>query len=182
MVAESGKHFDPDVVAAFNEAMPDILRIRELYSDEIIDPKKVLALPAIRRRENVWIHWDSKLCIGIDIIDEHHRYLFDLINDLYAVVINKRGTRQVARLIKSLDCYAKYHFRAEEQMMERYGYERIDSQLHQHHTFEEKIAEFYDELHSNPLVAQFDVLSYMRNWLTQHILIEDAQLVSLVTC
>lgn len=179
IMSESGKQFDPSVANAFNEAMPDILRIRELYNDDIIDPKRVLTLPPIRHRENVWIHWDSSLCIGIDIIDEHHRYLFDLINDLYAVVINKRGTRQVTRLIKSLDSYAKIHFRAEEQMMRHYGYDQIDSQLHQHHAFEEKIAEFYEELHSNPLVAQFDVLSYMRKWLTQHILIEDAQLVSL---
>jgi len=179
VVSESGKYFDPAVVSAFEEAMPEILRVRELYRDEIIDPKKVLALPPIRHRENVWIPWDENLSVGIDIIDEHHRYLFDLINDLYAVVINKRGTRQVARLIKSLDAYAKIHFRAEEQMMNHYGYAGITQQLHQHHAFEEKIAEFYEELHVNPLVAQFDVLSYLRDWLIHHIRVEDVQLISL---
>jgi len=179
VVSESGKHFDPAIVRAFSEAMPEILRIRELYRDDIIDPKQVLTLPPIRRRENVWAPWDDKLNIGIDIIDEHHRYLFDLINDLYAVVVNKRGTRQVARLIKSLDAYAKVHFRAEEQMMEHYGYAGMGRQLNQHHAFEAKIAEFYEELHVNPLVAQFDVLSYMKDWLIHHINVEDAQLVSL---
>lgn len=179
VVSESGKHFDPAIVSAFSEAMPEILRIRELYRDDIIDPKRVLTLPPVRRRENVWIPWDESLSIGIDIIDEHHRYLFDLINDLYAVVINKRGTRQVARLIKSLDAYAKVHFRAEEQMMEHYGYAGMGRQLNQHHVFEAKIAEFYEELHVNPLVAQFDVLSYLKDWLIHHIRVEDAQLASL---
>jgi hemerythrin-like metal-binding protein len=179
VIAESGKHFDPAVVAAFDAAMPDILRIRELYRDDIIDPKQVLALPPIRRRENVWIPWDEKLSIGIDVIDEHHRYLFDLINDLYEVVAHKRGAREVARLIKSLDAYAKIHFRAEEQMMNHYAYERIDRQLSQHHAFEEKIAEFYEELHDNPFVAQFDALIYLREWLIHHILVEDIQLVEL---
>lgn len=179
VVSESGKHFDPAIVRAFSEAMPEILRIRELYRDDIIDPKRVLTLPPIRRRENVWIPWDESLKIGIDIIDEHHRYLFDLINDLHAVVINKRGTRQVARLIKSLDAYAKVHFRAEEQMMEHYGYAEMGRQLNQHHAFEAKIAEFYEELHVNPLVAQFDVLSYLKDWLINHIRVEDARLVSL---
>jgi hemerythrin-like metal-binding protein len=167
------------VVKAFDEAMPEILRIRELYRDDIIDPKQVLTLPPIQHREDVWIPWEQSLSIGIDVIDEHHRYLFDLINDLYVVVINKRGARHVARLIKSLDAYARIHFRAEEQMMNHYGYAGIDRQLHQHHAFEEKIAEFYEELHLNPLVAQFDVLSYLRNWLIHHIRVEDAQLVSL---
>lgn len=112
----------------------------------------------------------------IDVIDEHHRYLFDLVNDLFEVVTRKRGAREVARLIKALDAYAKVHFRAEEQMMDYYGYTGIDRQLHQHHAFEEKIAEFYEELHLNPFVAQFDALSYLRDWLIHHIRVEDMQL------
>lgn len=179
VIAESGKHFDPAVVAAFEIAMPDILRIRELYRDDIIDPKQVLALPPIKHREDAWIPWDENLSIGIDVIDEHHHYLFDLINDLYEVVAQKRGAREVARLIKALDAYAKIHFRAEEQMMNHYGYQGIDRQLHQHHAFEEKIAEFYEELHANPFVAQFDVLSYLRDWLIHHIRVEDIQLIEL---
>lgn len=140
----------------------------------------MLTLPPLEPREDVWAPWDESLSVGIDIIDEHHRYLFDLINDLYDVVINKLGAREVARLIKALDAYAKVHFRAEELMMTHYGYEGIHRQKHQHHVFEEKICEFYEELHANPLVAQFDVLSYLRDWLVKHILVEDIQLRSLL--
>jgi hemerythrin-like metal-binding protein len=181
IIAESGRHFDPAIVEAFKVAMPEILRVRELYRDDIIDPKQVLRLPPLEPREDVWAPWDESLSVGIDIIDEHHRYLFDLINDLYDVVINKLGAREVARLIKALDAYAKVHFRAEEQMMTHYGYEGLNRQEQQHHAFEAKIYEFYEELHANPLVAQFDVLSYLRNWLVKHILVEDAQLRSLVS-
>ncbi|MFA6971456.1 MAG: bacteriohemerythrin [Gallionella sp.] len=179
VMAESGHHFDPAVVHAFELAMPDILRIRELYRDDIIDPKQVLALPQIKRREDAWIPWDENLSIGIDVIDEHHRYLFDLINDLFEVVAHKRGAREVARLIKALDAYAKIHFRAEEQMMNHYGYIGIDRQLDQHHAFEDKISEFYEELHANPFVAQFDALAYLRDWLIHHIRVEDIQLIEL---
>ncbi|HEX5364014.1 MAG TPA: bacteriohemerythrin [Gallionella sp.] len=181
VIAESGRHFDPAVVSAFELAMPEILRIRELYRDDIIDPKQVLTLPPLAPREGAWVSWDDLLSVGIDIIDEHHRYLFDLINDLFDVVENKRGARQVARLIKSLDAYAKVHFRAEEQMMTHYAFEGISRQQHQHHAFEAKIAEFYEEMHANPLVAQFDVLTYLRDWLIHHIRVEDAQLRSLVS-
>lgn len=180
IISESGEHFDPAIVAAFKTALPEILRVRELYRDDIIDPKQVLTLPALAPRENAWVPWDESLSVGIDIIDEHHRYLFDLINDLYDVVINKRGARDVARLIKSLDAYAKVHFRSEELMMKHYAFEGINRQEKQHHAFESKIREFYEELHANPLVAQFDVLSYLRDWLVQHILVEDAQLRALV--
>ncbi|OGT20196.1 MAG: hypothetical protein A2342_02880 [Gallionellales bacterium RIFOXYB12_FULL_54_9] len=180
VLAQSGKQFGPAIVTAFSTAMPDILRIRELYRDDIIDPKQVLTLPAIRQRKNVWIPWDNNLRIGIDIIDEHHRYLFDLINDLYEVVVRKRGAREVARLIKALDAYAKVHFRAEEQMMEHYGYQGISRQIGQHQTFEHKLAEFYQELHDNPFVAQFDVLVYLHDWLLHHIRVEDMQLQAII--
>jgi len=179
VMSESGSQFDPAVVQAFDAAMPELLRIRELYRDDIIDPKQVLSLPPVKHREDAWIDWDPSLSVGIDVIDEHHRYLFDLINDLHAVVVNKRGAREVARLVKSLDAYAKIHFRAEEQMMDHYGFSGINRQLHQHHAFEEKIGEFYEELHANPLVAQFDVLAYMGDWLIEHIRVEDAQLQAL---
>lgn len=178
--SESGKHFDPDVVRAFVAAMPEILRIRELYRDDIIDPKKSVTLPPLPARANIWVEWDESLSVGIDTIDEHHRYLFDLINDLYEVVSNKRGAREVARLVKATDAYAKVHFRAEEKMMQHYGYEGIHLQERQHHEFEAKIREFYEELHDNPLVAQFDVLSYLRDWLIHHIRVEDTKLHSLV--
>jgi len=178
---ESGKYFDPNIVVAFMKAMPEILRVRQLYRDDIIDPRQELSLPPLAPRENAWIPWDDHLSVGIDIIDEHHRYLFDLINDLYDVVINKRGAREVARLVKALDAYAKVHFRSEEMMMNHYGFEGIASQEIQHHAFEAKIREFYEELHANPLVAQFDVLSYLRDWLIKHIQVEDAKLRALVS-
>lgn len=179
IVAESGQYFDPTVVRAFEVAMPEILRIRELYRDDIIDPKQVLTLPPLAPRADAWVAWDDGLSVGIDIIDEHHRYLFDLINDLHDVVSGKRGAREVARLVKSLDAYAKVHFRAEEQMMNHYGFEGIGRQEQQHHAFEAKIGEFYEELHANPLVAQFDVLAYLRDWLVRHIRVEDAKLRTL---
>jgi hemerythrin-like metal-binding protein len=180
IVAESGKYFDGAVVRAFEAAMPEILRIRELYRDDIIDPKKTITLPPLPAREHTWVEWEESLSVGIDAIDEQHRYLVDLINDLYEVVSQKKGAREVARLIKATDAYAKVHFRAEEQMMDHFAYQGIAQQKTQHRAFEEKIREFYEELHANPLVAQFDVLAYLRDWLLHHIRVEDAKLRSLV--
>ncbi len=178
--SQSGRHFDPMVVTAFQHALPEIMRIRELYRDDIIDPKQELSLPPVERASEGWVSWNDNLSVGIDVIDEHHRYLFDLVNDLHDVVVRKRGSRNVARLIKALDTYAKVHFRAEESMMAHYHFQHIGRQEEQHHAFEDKVQEFYQELHSNPLVAQFDILVYLRDWLISHIQMEDSKLRSLV--
>lgn len=177
---QSAIQFDPEVVEAFRSALPSILRIRELYRDDIIDPHQVLSLPPPAERNNRWAVWDDSLCTGIDVIDEHHRHLFDLTNDLYDVVAEKRGSREIARLLKALDLYAHVHFDAEEKMMVHYGYYGLTLQQKQHHRFHERLKSFHEELHTNPLTVQYDVLDFLRNWLVSHIRHEDAQLRVLV--
>jgi len=176
----AGSQFDPAVVAGFDIALPEILRIRELYRDDIIDPNQILDFPEVSYHETDWVQWEDSLSVGIDVIDEHHRYLFDLTNDLFEVVSGKRGAREVARVLKALDQYVQVHFRAEERMMAHYGYHSLVRQEHQHGQFEARLRDFYEELHNNPLTAQFDVLVYLRNWLVHHIREEDAQLRDLV--
>lgn len=181
IVSESGTHFDPAVVRAFEAAMPEILRVRELYRDDIINPNKAITLPPLPPRTLSWVEWDDSLSVGIDAIDEQHRYLIDLINDLFEVVSNKRDSGVVARLIKATITYAKVHFRAEEEMMQHYGYGEMHRHVQQHHAFEAKAFEFYEELHVNPLAVQFDALRYLRDWLIHHIRVEDVKLRSLVS-
>lgn len=178
---ESGKKFDPTVVAAFERALPEIQRIRELYRDDIIDPNQITKLPEVKAGKAGWVAWDASLSVGITTIDEHHRYLVDLVNDLHDVVTEKRGAREIARVLKALEQYTHVHFRAEEKMMDHYGFAALDRQRHQHHHFEHKLKEFNDELYANPLTAQFDILTYLRDWLVRHIRHEDAQLRQLVS-
>lgn len=177
---ESGKKFDPAVVDAFVLALPEILRIRELYREDVIDPAQVINLPDLPLREVSWISWDESLSVGISTIDEHHRYLFDLVNDLIEVVANKLGARELGRVLKALGQYAMVHFMAEERMMQQYNYPRLHIQIQQHHIFLERMKEFNEELHQNPLIAQFEILVYLRNWLVAHIRDEDTQLSALV--
>jgi hemerythrin-like metal-binding protein len=177
--SESGGKFDPAVVVAFEIALPEILRIRELYRDEVIDPSQTLNLPELPSHETRWISWDESLRVGIDAIDEHHRYLFDLVNDLIDVVANKLGARELSRVLKALFQYAAIHFQAEERMMKQYAYKRQDIQLHQHNLFVERMQKFQEELRHNPFVAQFEILAYVRDWLITHIRDEDSQLSAL---
>jgi len=181
ILSQAGAKFDPAVVRAFEDALPEILRIRELYREEIIDPNQTLNLPELTYLGTRWVSWDPSLSVGIDVIDEHHRYLFDLTNDLINIVANKLGSREVSRLLKALGLYAQVHFKAEERMMEHYGFDRLERQQEQHRQFEQKLKELNEELHINPLVAQVEIMTFLREWLVAHIRFEDAQLRTLTT-
>jgi len=179
-MGQAGQKFDPAVVAAFETALPEILRIRELYRDDVIDPHQVLHLPEIPYRDDRWISWDENLNVGIASIDEHHRYLFDLTNDLIGVVANRLGARELGRVLKALAEYTVIHFSAEEKMMEHLGYEGLVSQQEMHHHFLKRLNEFKQEVHENPLVAQHEILVFLKKWLVAHIRDEDAKLSVLI--
>lgn len=180
ITGQSGSKFDPAVVRAFEQALPEIIRIRELYREDIINPEQVLKLPEMVCYSTRWVEWDPALSVGIDVIDEHHRYLFDLTNELIDVLAGKLGAREMGRILKSLVQYAQIHFAAEERMMEHYGYSETARQRQQHKQFGLRLKEFYAELHENPIVAQFEVAQYLLEWLMAHIRHEDSQLRALV--
>jgi hemerythrin-like metal-binding protein len=178
---ETGKSFSPAIVDAFNDAVPGILRIKELYRDSIINPHEKLELPPIPETKSTWIPWNDALNTGIDVVDEHHRYLIMLINDLYVAVNESYGCRKVVRTLKSLEHYSTIHFREEERMMREYSYRRLGKHIHQHDIFRDNIAKSRADLKTNPLTLGYETLFYLRSWLTNHIMKEDALLHELTT-
>lgn len=173
---ESGLSFDPKLVEAFLAAIPEILRIKELYRDDIIDPREKLDLPPLEARRSNWLPWDGSLNIGIDIIDEHHRYLVDVTNDLHEAVVNERGSRKVGKLLRALEHYTVIHFQEEERMMRHYGYSHTERHISQHERFRGKITEFWNDLQVNPLALGHEAIFFLRDWLVNHIKKEDTQL------
>lgn len=179
--AESGTRFDPTLVAAFDAALPDLLRVMALYSDELIDPEypmDQLKFPD-RPPETRWVNWSPELSVGIPTIDEHHRYLFDLTNTLHEAIAEKRGIREAARVLRALTHYVRVHFRAEERLMESKGFDGLARQQVQHFQFEEMLREFHRAMLAHPLTAPYEMLRYLRHWLVNHIRHEDAHLAQL---
>lgn len=103
----SSSHFDPNVVDAFFKVLPEILRIKEFYRDEIIDLNKKLSPPAAVTSDSLWFPWIDDYSIDIDIIDEHHRYLFHLTNELHTAVADGLGCKAVGRTLNALEHYVR---------------------------------------------------------------------------
>lgn len=180
VMEQAGRKFDPDVTKAFEEALPEILKIRELYRDDIINPRQVIKLPELPVSRTAWVHWTEDLRVGIDTIDAHHRYLFDLVNDLMEEVINGISLDEILHILNALKTYVYVHFRAEERMMEHYRFENLEHHKQQHKIFELQLKELSQEMHENPLVAQFEIISFLTGWLVTHIKHEDTRLAALI--
>src|SRR3989338_2102897 len=147
---QAGKQFDPLVVEAF-------LKVMEY------------------RKDIVLVKWTEALSVKVPSMDSDHRVLIGLINQLASA--EKIGNRRVAEsVLDELLNYAIDHFDREEQFMQKSGYpfhELVKHKL-QHASFSETVQDIrWQYLHGlRPQIKQ-EVLFFLRDWLSKHILIED---------
>lgn len=121
----------------------------------------------------------TKDCMtGIDIIDEEHRQLFEIINHLVDKLgSNKNDINQVEveDYIQYFIEYGKNHFAHEEAWMEKHHDPELQRQRFAHQFFMNKMQSIdlmgLDDAEKRPITK--DLLVYMIKWLYGHILNSD---------
>ena len=117
--------------------------------------------------------------IGIDQIDDEHRYLFDVLNRAYFLVTTDFQIdryQDLKTIIEELDNYAEQHFAHEEAYMMKICDPELILQRAQHSFFREKIREFdfinidFEEEQQRVLS---ELVSFLAKWLYRHILSSD---------
>lgn len=115
--------------------------------------------------------WNDKFSI-VPSIDQQHKYLFTIINNLDSAVKNGHSRIVTPTALKQIIDYTSYHFEYEEKLMEDAKYEYL---------------EFHKELHKGLVVALkgyqdlfnvgqgniTELMDFLNTWLKKHILIED---------
>lgn len=126
---------------------------------------------ASRRGE---LPWDDKLVVGIQQIDDDHKVLVGLLNELSE---SSRETDEVEKVIGKLIAYTLYHFQREEAVMEACGYPHLDVHRKVHQHLAAKAAEFAEKWRKDggAEVVQ-ELLEFLRTWLVDHIMNDDAEI------
>ena len=178
----AGKHFDPALVDAFFKVVPDIIRLHSLYGDELIDPRRQAFLVPVESGTaapaGTEFAWDEGYSVGIGAIDDHHRYLLDLMHALKTALDSGGDVAEVARALKALESYAVVHFTEEERLMSAFGYAGYETHAAQHATFVARINRMWDTLRTNPLLSGHEALGFLRDWLITHIQDSDARMAN----
>jgi len=127
--------------------------------------------------------WNDNFSTGIDVIDEQHQQLLFLINKLAVHTASDGDMKTLRTVIQELSDYAKYHFRAEEEIMIAcFGDDpSVAKHLESHHEFEEKIDAFELEVKEKTFEqVMHEALAFLVNWLVLHILDTDTWMTKVV--
>ena len=117
--------------------------------------------------------------IGMEELDNEHRYLFELINDAYELSMEYGLSdyyQDVKEILAKLDDYAERHFEHEEAYMIRLCDPELPVQRSQHAYFRDKILSL--DLHNIDDVEEqqrviMDLVTFLAKWLYRHILSSD---------
>jgi len=119
--------------------------------------------------------WDKKYNTGVDMVDEQHHKLVDLINQLGAISTHQADTVALGDILNELARYTIYHFDTEKTLMQQFkvdtGHQEAHIRAHAHFTAQVNVAAkllLGNSDVSNKLISP--LLKYLTNWLVQHIL------------
>ncbi len=121
------------------------------------------------------VKWDEKFRIGVGNIDYHHRKLVQIIADLEEYEQSQEfEPHVVGDALDTLCEYTKYHFKAEEEFMEKVDYPQLTEHKKIHISFIEKVVEMQSEVKNKETLQ--NIIFFLSTWLIHHIKQEDGKI------
>lgn len=122
-----------------------------------------------------FIQWDENFDTGIRQFDDHHRHLVDLLNTTYDTIICQAPYERLGGILDELIDYTIFHFGSEEAWLIAHSYPKFSEHKREHESFFQKVQVLQDGFHDGKINLSIDMLTLLRNWLKDHILVSDAE-------
>lgn len=120
------------------------------------------------------MQWSDRFSVGNKELDFQHLKLINLLNRLILISATQSIHSEIIKsILDEMTTYAHVHFKTEERLMEAYNYPGMKEHKKQHLDFQVKTIEVYEETEHNAEENAEDLLNYLTNWWTHHILEED---------
>ena len=121
-----------------------------------------------------YYQWCDSMSVGVGLLDSDHQALINLINRLHEYVEREEDQAVLDEVFDKLVAYIDYHFAREEKVMEACEYPSVDGHREEHLRFTQEVRYNRDRYvkGGDAKIGQ-DLLDFLKNWLTHHILIQD---------
>jgi len=129
------------------------------------------------RKATSLMEWSDAFVLGIQEIDDQHKKLVNLVNELNAAMKSGKGVHQLAKVFEELKEYTVHHFATEEALFEEHNYPGMISHIAIHKKLVGQVLELEEKFKNNSGVLTTDVMNFLKDWLVKHIQGEDRKYV-----
>lgn len=122
--------------------------------------------------------WNDAFATHVGDVDSHHKKLIDLINEIYRGIMLEKDKAAVDSTLNELVEFTVKHFGYEESLFDKYGYEDSRSHKEKHKTLLAQVGDYVGRYKEGDTDVSHELLSFLKNWLTKHIMGVDQKYAS----
>lgn len=117
------------------------------------------------------IEWNDEYLLGILEIDNQHKKLVAIANELYdTITSNSEDYKlEMSKVLKKLTDYTVYHFSSEEDFMRRHGYAGVDLHKTAHDGFINEVNHQIMQLSDDNKETGAKFYTFVLQWVLTHI-------------
>ena len=125
--------------------------------------------------------WSNDYSVHIEIVDEQHRKIIELINRLHDAMKLGKGKDTLGKTLSELVDYTSYHFNEEEELFKVYGYPDYPPHKREHDALTRQVLNLKERFASGNTFLSNETLLFLKDWLNDHILGVDKKYSSFMT-
>jgi hemerythrin len=119
--------------------------------------------------------WSSEYSVGVEALDNQHKAIMDVLNELHAASMEGKAQKVAGPLIRRLVTLAGEHFSAEERLMESIKFPGLAHHRAKHQDLTGKLAEYLTRHEKGDFAMYTPLLYFIRDWQSKHMQTEDQE-------
>ncbi|MCL2441519.1 MAG: bacteriohemerythrin [Treponema sp.] len=123
------------------------------------------------------IDWSNTFMCGIKLIDDQHKGLVDLVNDMFNHVTEdeEQERKYLNKVLDEAVSYIKIHFATEEKIMDATKYKGYIEHKNEHKKFILTVLEHVEKFNSGTRIPIMSFSKFLKDWVLSHIAVVDKQ-------
>ncbi|MDD2852310.1 MAG: bacteriohemerythrin [Desulfuromonadaceae bacterium] len=117
---------------------------------------------------NTFFAWNSSYSVGFNTMDQEHKRLVEIINNLYSAMRRGEGNTVIGPILDGLVEYTGSHFTHEERLMKEAGYAAYDEHKREHDSLTRQVLEIQNKYRAGAVLS-LEIMSFVKDWLVNHI-------------
>jgi hemerythrin len=116
------------------------------------------------------IIWTDRMGVGVKLLDNDHKKLVLLINELHDGLVAERAKPELDRVFDKLVRFTRVHFAHEEQLLAETGYPGAETHKLEHDSLIEQITELQARFRAQaPMSIYLEGVELLKGWLFNHL-------------
>ncbi len=124
--------------------------------------------------------WQDKYNVGIESIDDQHKKLVELLNQLASAMAEGKGKTVMEPVLTKLIEYTIFHFNEEEKYFDQIDYPDAEAHRIEHLKLIEDVKGFKSDFDNGNTGITIDLMRFLKEWLINHIAVTDKKFGSLL--